>query len=425
MEALETKSKRAPRTRGTGSLFKRNGSAIWSMKYKDVRGRFVVKSTFTTSKKEAADKLRDEIEADRKGLACGSKVERTTLAELAEDLFRDYRVNGMRSLDDLQTRWKLHLEPFFGAARAVDITYETITKYVDRRKHNGAANGTINRELAALKRMFSLGLRGGKVVRMPQFQSHLKESAPRSGFVSDSDYAKLAEACSRLGGLWFRALFETGYTLGWRVHELLNLRVEQVDLINRTVRLDAGQTKNGEPRVASIGTRIYRWLMPCVTGKDADRYVFSRDEDGWRPVRDFRVLWYRACVAAGVGKLSCPQCTATLSNGQCPQCKQDVPVREWKYEGLIFHDLRRTAVRNMVRAGIPERVAMTISGHLTRSIFDRYSIVSESDLHEAASKLDARAKAVNDAQSAESMQLGIQLQEAAKGRGANQTALPN
>ncbi len=125
-----------------------------------------------------------------------------------------------------------------------------------------------------------------------------------------------------------------------------------VDLMVGTVRLRT--SKNGDPRQVNL-TQVTRQLLEaCCAGKKPEDSVFTR---GNAPVLDFRDAWERVTEAA-------------------------------KCLGLLFHYLRRTAVRNMVRAGIPEVVCMKISGHKTRAVFDRYNIVSERDLTDAAKKLE-------------------------------------
>ena len=103
--------------------------------------------------------------------------------------------------------------------------------------------------------------------------------------------------------------------------------------------------------------------------------VFHRDGT---PVAEFRKAWASACAAAGVGLMICPKCQAEGTSRECPGCE----VRT-EYAGRIFHDLRRTAVRNMVRSGVPQNVAMKISGHKTASMFRRYDIANEEDLKQA------------------------------------------
>ena len=93
---------------------------------------------------------------------------------------------------------------------------------------------------------------------------------------------------------------------------------------------------------------------------------------------EFRKAWASACVVAGVGIMRCPKCGTQGTAKVCSQC--DIPT---KYVGRIFHDLRRSAVRHMIRAGVPQNVAMKISGHKTSSMFRRYDIANEEDLRAA------------------------------------------
>lgn len=109
--------------------------------------------------------------------------------------------------------------------------------------------------------------------------------------------------------------------------------------------------------------------------------IFHRDGE---PIGDYRKAWATACVMAGLGRLVCPQCKGLVdSDNKCVSCAKQWSRDRLKYKGRIFHDFCRTAVRDMVRAGVPETVATSISGHKTRSMFDRYNIHDERDQREA------------------------------------------
>jgi len=260
-------------------------------------------------------------------------------------------------LDDAQARWKLHLKPMFGPVRAPEVGTTMLGRYVDSRQREGAKNATINRELALLKRMFRLGMQAtpAKVLRLPAFPK-LTENNVRKGFLEDSQYAKLVEVCPQL---WFRAMLECGRTYGWRVSELKNLRAEQLDFAERVIRLEPGTTKNGEGREVVMTDAVYTLLRACVVGKAPSGFVFTRENGN--QVKDFRETWAKARNAAGV-------------------------------PALLFHDLRRTAARNLRRAGIAEGVIQRIGGWKTRSVFERYAIVTRTDIADAMRKLEAHER---------------------------------
>ncbi|MGO9534763.1 MAG: tyrosine-type recombinase/integrase, partial [Syntrophobacteraceae bacterium] len=225
------------------------------------------------------------------------------------------------------------------------------------------AKATINRELAALKRMLNLGAQctPPKVDRVPHIQM-LKENNPRKGFFEHGDFLAVRDVLPS----YLKGLVTFAYKTGWRKGEISDLQWAEVDLPRGTVRLNPGETKNDEGRTVYLDAELKEIFSAQLATRKASGtlcpYVFP-NETGTEKIGRFRGAWDAACIAARIPR-------------------------------KLFHDLRRTAVRNMVRAGIPERVAMMISGHRTRSIFDRYNIVSESDLALAATKQEAYLNAV-------------------------------
>lgn len=327
-----------PAKRGEGSVFQRG--RIWWIQYSH-RGRVYRVSSRSEDERVTRRLLRKKLGEISSGAFRDPKVEKTTFLELAQDIIHDYQVNDRKSADKIHLRLS-HLKAAFEMDLAVDITTDRIKAYIVKRQEEGAANATINRELAALKRMFTLGQQAGKVLSRPYIPS-LKENNVRTGFFEWEDFVRLRKALPD----YLQPLVTFAYYTGWRSEEIRSLQWRQVDLKTGCVRLDPGTTKNDEGRMIYLPQEVRDLLTDLWNKRRLDcPWMFSREG---KPIGDFRKAWENACKGAGLS-------------------------------GMLFHDFRRTAVRNMVRAGVPERVAMMISGHKTRSVFDRYHIVSESDL---------------------------------------------
>jgi integrase len=336
------------------------------------------------------------------------------LRELWEDVRRDQQIKKRRNLHGLELLWKKHLDPVFGEKAASEIRQESLFLFTQHRLEQGAAPGTINRELACLRRIYRLALRNGRIRPSQQlFFNMLEEDNVREGFVKDEEYEALARETAKIG-LWLRTMFELGYTYGWRKSELLNLKVGQLDFTDRTIRLEGRQTKTKRPRLVVMTPGVADLLTQCAAGKSAEDFLFTRRFRSrgllfkYRGQSRFWWIRYRDLE----GKLIAESCkTEDKAEALRMLESRAKPVsragrvwtrsfeKDWNavrnaagVPWLLFHDLRRTAVRNMIRAGIPEKVAMTISGHLTRAIFDRYHIVSEDELADAALKMQAFAE---------------------------------
>ena len=343
-----------------GCIYRR-GKIYWVKYYRN--GKPYAESSHS-DKQEVAKRLLKIREGEiSRGKLPGICFDRIRFDELMEDYLTDYRINNKRTLVKAERCARYLLEEF-GGMKVTDITTPRINHYIQKRMDEGISNATINRELAALKRTFNLAARctPPRVAQIPYIPI-LSEDNVRKGFLEHGDFLALREALpSHLKGFVTFA-----YKTGWRLSEISNLTWSQVNRDQGIVTLNPGETKNREGRTVYLDDELraifnQHWKARIKSPKLLP-YVFLNAK-GNDKIQRFDKAWKTACKKAKIGH-------------------------------RFFHDLRRTAVRNMVRAGVPERVAMVISGHKTRSVFERYNIVSESDLRLAAQKQEAYLESQN------------------------------
>lgn len=352
--------------RGSGSVFQRTyrdakgrnrRTKNWSIEF--VAGnRTIREATDFTNRTDAAEFLKTRI-AD----ALGGKIvlsRNLTYNDLRALIITDYTNNARKSLDLLKSTRLPPLDDVFGGAKAIDITTGSIERYKTQRLNDGAAPATVNRELAALKRMFRLGVRQSMVATMP-YISMLAEHNVRKGFFElDQLHAILKHLPAE-----YHALLEIAYITGWRIRsELLTRQWRHVDFAGKGwLRIDPGEAKD-----ASAGREFQftTWMREALerqrrfvsaverTTKTVIPWVFCRP-DG-RRIHRFYDSWRDACEAARINR--------------------------------IPHDFRRTAVRNLERAGVPRATAMAMIGHKTESIYRRYSIVDQGMLEMGTLRLE-------------------------------------
>lgn len=341
--------------RGDGRVYAR-GSRWWiefwfeGKQFRETGGR---------SEDAARKKLKARLKEILGGRFVGPQQERVSVSELLDDLLTHLGTKGARSVASFRS----HLKPvreFFLLRKAMHVDTAMIEQYIAARLDAGKARATVNRETGALRQAFNLAARRKppKLTRVPYIPM-LNEDNARMGFFERAEFealaAKLPEPVNDVARF--------AYLSGWRKGEVLPLRWEAVNRQAKEIRL--ATSKNRKPRTLPLTGELAelierRWQAREYTRPDKtsalSEFVFHAG-DG-RAVVDFKRSWATACKKAGV-------------------------------PGRLFHDLRRTAIRDMVRAGVPQSVAMRISGHKTAAVFMRYDIASEDDKREALVKTQA------------------------------------
>ncbi|HEY2547999.1 MAG TPA: site-specific integrase [Candidatus Acidoferrum sp.] len=338
------------RERGEGGLFRMKGSRNWYGQWYQ-NGKQVRVSLKTDVKEKAKRELRRKMGDAERGAAPENETRKLRYGNLRQALLDDYTRRGNKSLqvlsDGKETIWGLApLDKYFGFSEKEQgihvnaITVDKIRDFIRTRQKDEIGNAAINRSLALLRRMFNIARMDGKIQFMPAVRL-LKEPPARKGFLARAQFEHLL---SKLPA-HLRPLVTFLYYCGVRVGEATQIEWGQVNLQGGLIRLEVEQTKTSEARIVPLPDVLIQ-VIKRVRKKEG--LVFSDAH--------LREEWTRATIAA------------------------EMP-------GLLVHDLRRSAIRNLIAAGVPEKVAMSISGHKTRAVFDRYNIVDATDVVKAMSRL--------------------------------------
>ena len=241
----------------------------------------------------------------------------------------DYELHRYRSITCLPARLR-HLRGFFGGLTVREITNDVIRNYQIYRRQQGASAASVNRETSGLSRMFTIAVERGQLRAMPVFPKRLRENPPRQGFFEHYEYLKVRSHLPKA----FQDVLDFAYYSGWRRNEVLELTWAEVDLAGGVVRLSPERSKTDTGRVLPLSGPLVKVLERRKRLRRGEQTrVFQRDGV---TVRAWRHAMRDACADAGV------------------------PQR-------VLHDCRRTAARNLIRAGVPERVAMTLARCRMRS----------------------------------------------------------
>ena len=272
-----------------------------------------------------------------------------TFDQLAAAYFEDYELQGYRTIDSARGR-VANLKRFFRGMPAHAITPALIREYQVTRRQQGMSAASVNRETSGLSRMFHLAIQLGTLQTRPTFPERLEENPPRQGFFEHSEYLAVRKELPA----GYQDVLDFAYYSGWRRREITELTWNEVDLPGGVIRLSPFRSKTKVGRLLPISPPLQKVLERRLRFRQpSDSEVFKRDGV---TVRQWKYAWRDACRKAGV-------------------------------PGRFLHDCRRTAARNLIRAGVPERVAMILTGHKTRSVFDRYNIVNERELATAGQRL--------------------------------------
>ena len=337
---------------GMGRIFRR-GQIFWIAYYR--HGKEYRESTHSTDENDATKLLKKRYGEIVSRRFVGPQEERMMFEDLAKGIERDYKVRGLRSTRAAAGRM-LHLKKAFGVTRALDITPDRVRSYQADRLDEKASPATVNRETSHLARAFRIAVKAGLLSTVPPFPDRLEESAPRQGFFEHAEYLAVRD---QLAPTVYQDVLDFAYYSGWRRGEVTGLTWREIDMAGSVIRLDPERSKTKAGRLLPISQPLKEVLQRRIATRRLDcLMVFHRDGEA---VIDWRKAWKAACKAAG-------------------------------FPGKRLHDCRRTAARNLIRSGTPERVAMQLTGHKTRSVFDRYNIVSESDLRAGVDRLAAYVK---------------------------------